>query len=91
MIHHVGSSGRTGVMTSASLTATIRLGVMLSVVAAGLAAGLSLIGEVSQWSYVLTVAAVGFTTSWIQSGRVARDDRPLPVLLAHRSPHRALG
>jgi hypothetical protein len=78
-------------MTSATLAATIRLGVMLSVVAAGLAAGLSLIGEVSQWSYVLTVATVGFTVSWIQAGRVARDERPLPVLIGDRSFRRALG
>lgn len=78
-------------MTSATLAATIRLGVMLSVVAAGLAAGLSLIGEVSQWSYVLTVATVGFTASWIQSGRVARNDQPMPVLIGDASFRRALG
>jgi hypothetical protein len=78
-------------MTSATLAATIRLGVMLSVVAAGLAAGLSLIGDVSQWSYVLTVAAVGFTVSWIQSGRVTRNDRSLPVLIGDGSLRRALG
>ena len=78
-------------MTSATLAATIRLGVMLSVVAAGLAAGLSLVGEVTQWSYVLTVATVGFIASWIQSGRVARDERPLPILIGGGPTRRPLG
>ena len=42
---------------------------VLSVVAACLAAGLSLIGDVSQWSLAATVAVGSFIASWIQSGR----------------------
>jgi hypothetical protein len=78
-------------MTSATLAATIRLGVTLSVVAAGLAAGLSLIGDVSQWSYVFTVATVGFIASWIQSGRTAHHEHPMPVVIGDDALRRALG
>lgn len=70
-------------MTNATLFATLRLGVVLSVVAAGLAAGLSLIGEVSQWSLVVAVAAASFGISWVQVGRIARsEDHRLAVLIA---------
>ena len=74
--------GYTWHMTNATLLATLRLGVVLSVVAAGLAAGLSLIGEVSQWSLVIAVAAASFVLSWIQVGRVERGAVVEPHALA---------
>ncbi len=84
--------GYTWSMTNATLFATLRLGVVLSVVAAGLAAGLSLIGEVSQWSLVIAVAAASFVLSWIQVGRVERGDDPrLAMVLADTRVGRALG
>ncbi|MAT07444.1 MAG: hypothetical protein CL424_20660 [Acidimicrobiaceae bacterium] len=79
-------------MTNATLFATLRLGAMLSVVAAGLAAGLSLVGDVSQWSLVVAVATASFVLSWIQVGRVERaDDHRLAVILADTRVGRALG
>ncbi|TDT17260.1 hypothetical protein BDK89_2868 [Ilumatobacter fluminis] len=84
--------GYTWSMTNATLFATLRLGAVLSVVAAGLAAGLSLIGEVSQWSLVIAVAAASFVLSWIQVGRVERGDDPrLAMVLADTRVGRALG
>ena len=84
--------GYTWDMTNATLIATLRLGVVLSVVAASLAAGLSLIGEVSQWSLVIAVATASFVLSWIQAGRVARSDDHRPaMILADARVGRALG
>ena len=84
--------GYTWSMTNATLFATLRLGVVLSVVAAGLAAGLSLIGEVSQWSLVIAVAAASFALSWIQVGRVERAaDHRLAPILADTRVGRTLG
>ena len=84
--------GYTWSMTNATLFATLRLGVVLSVVAAGLAAGLTLIGEVSQWSLVIAVAAASFVLSWIQVGRVERHgDHRLAVIYADTRVGRALG
>ena len=84
--------GYTRPMTNATLFATLRLGVVLSVVAAGLAAGLSLIGEVSQWSLFAAVAGASFVLSWIQVGRIERlGDHRLVVLHAHRRTERPLG
>ena len=83
-------------MTNALIAATARLGLMLSVVAAGVAAGLSLIGDVSQWSLALVVATVGFVASWNQTGRISRAERvehglvvaDIPV---RRTIHRTVG
>ena len=54
------------------ITATIRLGLAVSAVAVVLAIALSLVGDVTQWSYVALVAVAGFVSSWIQTGRYAR-------------------
>lgn len=84
--------GYTWDMTNATLYATLRLGVVLSVVAAGLAAGLTLIGDVSQWSLVVAVATASFVLSWIQVGRVERfHDHRLAVILADTRVGRVLG
>jgi hypothetical protein len=83
-------------MTNALIAATIRLGLMLSVVAAGVAAGLSLIGDVSPWSLALAVATVGFVASWNQTGRITHTERTEPAVVVadipvHRALHRPLG
>lgn len=72
-------------MSAATATATIRLGLILSVLAAAIAVGLTLIGDVSRWSLVVAVAVVGFVASWIQSGRVARDEHQPAVVLGDRA------
>ena len=52
--------------------AAIRLAVVLSTAAAVSAAVLDAIGAVSQTAMVLAVIVIGFTTSWIRTGQVAR-------------------
>ena len=52
--------------------AAVRLALIFSTVAALAAVTLQSIGEVSTTRLVVAVAVVGFTTSWIQTGRVAR-------------------
>lgn len=61
--------------------AAVRLGIVLSTVAAFLVLLTSAIGDVSNTGMVLTVAAVGFATSWVLTGRVAR---AVPVAPRHR-------
>jgi hypothetical protein len=56
----------------ATYGAAIRLATVLSVVAALTALTLDAVGEVSATRLTLLVAVVGFTTSWIQTGRVSR-------------------
>jgi hypothetical protein len=63
------------------LGAAIRLAVVLSVVAAAIALGLHAVGGVSQTALVLTVMAVGFVASWVQTGRISRST-------AHHAAHR---
>jgi hypothetical protein len=53
-----------------------RLAVALSVVAAVAAITLEAIGDVSPVSLVLTVATIGFVTSWVMTGRV---QQPKPI------------
>lgn len=49
---------------TAEVAATIRLGVQFSLGAVALAIVLSLVGDVTQWSYVTAVAVVGSILSW---------------------------
>ena len=56
----------------ATYGAAVRLAVVLSAVAALMAVTLDLVGEVSTTRLVLAVAGIGFTTSWVQTGRVTR-------------------
>jgi hypothetical protein len=56
----------------ATFEAAIRLATVLSVVAALAALTLDAVGDVSATRLTLLVAAVGFTASWVQTGRVSR-------------------
>jgi hypothetical protein len=55
----------------ATYGAAIRLALVFSVVAAVAALTLDAIGDVSTSRMLVAVVAVGFTTSWVQTGRVA--------------------
>ncbi len=66
-------------MSAATFTATLRLGLVVSVVSALLAVSLTLVGEVSQWSLTAVVAATTFALSWMQTGRLERGAEPLVV------------
>lgn len=63
------------------LGAAVRLAAVLSTVAAFLAIGIEQVGDVSATGLVATVAVVGFVSSWVLTGRVAR---PAPVARHHR-------
>lgn len=63
------------------LGAAVRLAAVLSIVAAALAIGIDVVGEVSTTALVLTVAAVGFVSSWVLTGRLART---APAARQHR-------
>lgn len=56
----------------ATYGAAIKLAMVLSAVAAVVALGLQAIGDVSTFNLVAVVAVVGFTASWVQTGRVRR-------------------
>jgi hypothetical protein len=53
-------------------TAAVRLGVVVSVLAASLACVVALLGDVPQAAIVLPVIIVAFTASWIQTERIRR-------------------
>lgn len=55
-------------MAPETYDATIRLGIVLSTIAAVTAVVLSLAGDVSRWSLVASVAITGVIASWVQSG-----------------------
>ncbi len=52
--------------------AAVRLGVVLSTIAAVVTLIVSSIGDVSPAAMAGTVAAVGFVTSWVLTGRLAQ-------------------
>lgn len=52
--------------------AAVRLALIFSAVSALAAVALQSFGEVSTTRLVIAVAVVGFATSWVQTGRVAR-------------------
>jgi hypothetical protein len=56
----------------ATYGAAIKLALVLSTVAAVIALTLDAMGDVSTSGLVITVAMVGFVTSWVQTGRVTR-------------------
>lgn len=76
-------------MSAATYHATVRLGLVMSVFAAACAVVLTLIGDVSTWSLVASVAGIGFVASWIQSGHIARSEhrRPAILLVDHTARH----
>jgi hypothetical protein len=65
MIDHMEISRRTW-------TAAVKLAVVLSVLAAGLAFGVSRVGEVPQAAIVVPVMVVAFVASWVQTERIRR-------------------
>ena len=65
----------------ATFSAAVRLAIVLSTVAAFLALGIDAVGNVSTTAMVATVAVVGFVTSWVLTGRVAR---AVPATPHHR-------
>jgi hypothetical protein len=56
----------------ATYGAAVKLALVLSTVAAVIALTLDAIGDVSTSGLVISVAMVGFVTSWVQTGRVTR-------------------
>lgn len=73
----------TGVMHERRMThgATVRLALIFSVVAALAAMALQSIGDVSTIRLVVAVIVIGFVTSWVHTGRVART---APATTRHR-------
>jgi hypothetical protein len=65
----------------ATFGAAVRLAIVLSTVAAVLALGIDAVGNVSTTAMVSTVAVIGFVTSWVLTGRVAR---AVPAAPHHR-------
>lgn len=61
--------------------AAVRLGIVLSTVAVIVTFIVSGIGDVSPAAMASTVAAVGFVTSWVLTGRLAH---PAPLRSHHR-------
>ncbi len=64
--------------------AALKLALVLSIVAALAAVGLSAIGEVSETLIVLTVIVVAFAASWFQTARIRRATPPARVLTPMR-------
>lgn len=67
--------------TRRTWTAAVKLAVVLSVLAAAVAFGVSRLGEVPQAAVVLPVIIIAFAASWIQTERIRRraiDDMVIP-------------
>jgi hypothetical protein len=61
---------------------TIVLGTVLSTLAAIVAVVMATLGDVSQWSLALSVAIIGFVSSWVRSAPAA-NRRPVIVTISH--------
>ena len=59
-------------LRKATWSAALRLAFVVSALAAIVAVALSAAGDVPQAALVAAVMVVGFTASWVQTGRVAR-------------------
>jgi len=57
----------------ATYGAAVRLALVFSIAAAMAAMALDVVGEVSTTRLVIAVVVIGFATSWVQTGRVARE------------------
>jgi hypothetical protein len=66
----------------ATFAAAIRLAIVLSTSAVVLAFALEAGGDVSPVAFIAAVIIVGFVTSWIVTGRVARSSQ----LVSYRHP-----
>lgn len=80
MIDHMEISRRTW-------TAAVKLAVVLSVLAAGIAFGVSRVGEVPQAAIVVPVIVVAFVASWVQTERIRRRAVDDMVILSARSTY----
>ena len=80
MIDHMEVSRRTW-------TAAVKLAVVLSVLAAGLAFGVSRVGEVPQAAIVVPVIVVAFVASWVQTERIRRRAIADMVIVSARSTY----
>ena len=80
MIDHMEISRRTW-------TAAVKLAVVLSVLAAGLAFGVSRVGEVPQAAIVVPVIIVAFAASWVQTERIRRRALDEMVIVSARSTY----
>ena len=80
MIDHMEISRRTW-------TAAVKLAVVLSVLAAGLAFGVSRVGEVPQAAIVVPVIMVAFVASWVQTERIRRRALDEMVIVSARSTY----
>ena len=76
-------------MSAATYHATIRLGFRMSAFAAACAVLLTLIGDVSTWSLVVSVAGIGFVARWVQSGPIAHAERRRPAIVVVDHTRRA--
>ena len=78
MIDHMEISRRTW-------TAAVKLAVVLSVLAAGLAFGVTRMGDVPQAAVVVPVIVVAFVASWINTERIRRRAIAEMVIVPARS------
>jgi len=78
MIDHMEISRRTW-------TAAVKLAVVLSVLAAGIAFGVTRLGDVPQAAVVLPVIVVAFVASWINTERIRRRAIADMVIIPARS------
>ncbi len=78
MIDHMEISRRTW-------TAAVKLAVVLSVLAAGLAFGVTRMGDVPQAAVVVPVMVVAFVASWINTERIRRRAIAEMVIVPARS------
>lgn len=53
-------------------TAAVKLAAVLSVLAAAIAYGVARAGDVPEAAVIIPVIVVGFTASWLQTGRIRR-------------------
>lgn len=65
-------------------SAAVKLAVIISITAAGLAVAISAAGDVPQVAIVLPVIIVAFVASWIQTGRIGREQVPPRLHHHHR-------
>lgn len=73
--------------TTSPWAAAVRLGLVVSAVAAAIAVALTAFGDVSQTALVIAVIVIGFVVSWIHSGRTG-EPADEPARVRHEAPRR---
>jgi len=87
--HDIETSGINRGMSIAAYHATIRLGMITSILAAVCAVVLASLGDVSMWSLAVSVAGIGAVASWLRSGQISRGERrPALVVVDHTTRRR---